>query len=133
MRGGCGVKIDKAKAAEWYEKSAQHGFASAQNALGNCYYYGRGKPENKATAVKWYQKAAEQNDANAQYNLGFCYEKGLGGLSRSKKEALKMYQKAAEQGNHAAERAIRRLNGGAVSTLADLVNGVGVLWEILNE
>ena len=89
--------------------------------------------QNKATAVKWYQKAAEQNYANAQYNLGFCYEKGLGGLSRSKKEALKMYQKAAEQGNHAAERAIRRLNGGAISTLADLVNGVGVLWEILNE
>ncbi len=54
-------------------------------------------------------------------------------MSRSKKEALKMYQKAAEQGNHSAERAIRRLNGGAVSTLADLVNGVGVLWEILNE
>ena len=89
--------------------------------------------QNKATAVKWYQKAAEQNYANAQYNLGFCYEKGLGGLSRSKKEALKMYQKAAEAGKSCGRKGNQAINGGAVSTLADLVNGVGVLWEILNE
>ena len=76
--------------------------ASAQNNLGNCYYYGDGVKKDYVEAVKWYRKAADQGDADAQYNLGKCYSCG-NGVGRDYAEAAKWYRKAADQGDASAQ------------------------------
>ncbi len=76
--------------------------ASAQNNLGNCYYYGDGVKKDYAEAVKWYRKAADQGDADAQYNLGDCYCSGKG-IEQDYAEAVKWYRKAADQGDADAQ------------------------------
>lgn len=39
---------------------------SAQNELGDCYYYGLGVEQNYEEAVKWYRKSAEQGNEYAK-------------------------------------------------------------------
>ena len=74
---GIGVEPDIQKAIEWYTKSAEQGYASAQNDLGVMYeliaeseLYSRS--ENSITylaeAQKWIFDAAKQEDPTAQFN-----------------------------------------------------------------
>ena len=53
------------KAADYWRKSAEQGYAAAQAALGSCYGMGRGVPRNPVTAATWYRKAADQGYALA--------------------------------------------------------------------
>jgi TPR repeat protein len=96
---GHGVQPDLAKALEWFHKSAESGFASAQCRLGD-FYHGQ---QNYVVAVKWYRKAAEQGDAPAQCSLGNCYFAGEG-VPQDYVEAAKWTRKAAEQGNAIAQK-----------------------------
>ena len=76
---GKGVGPDIQKAIEWYIKSAEQGYASAQNDLGVT--FGRlaeklasinSETESEVYATKsyeWFEKAAEQNYPVAQYNI----------------------------------------------------------------
>ena len=95
-------KRNYTEAVKWWRKSAEQGHASAQNNLGECYYYGQGVAQDYAKAAKWYRKAAEQGRASAQYNLGWCYYNGRG-VAQDYAEAVKWYRKAAEQGHAAAQ------------------------------
>ncbi len=101
-----GRALDKgkhyAKAAEWYRKAAEQGYAAAQHSLGVMYYTGRGVAQDYKEAGRLYRKAAEQGFAVAQYNLGVMYENGQG-VAQDSKEAVKYYRKAAEQGITAAQ------------------------------
>ncbi len=81
---------------------AQAGDVNAQVKLGNCYYDGKGIPQNYEKAVEWYTKAAKQGNAKAQCNLGYCYELGNGVLQSAEK-AVEWYIKAAEQGHAIAQ------------------------------
>ena len=90
------------EAVKWYRKSADQGDASAQNKLGECYYYGHGVSQSYVNAIKWYQKSANQGYASAQYNLGVCYYNGYG-VSQSYVDAVKWYRKSANQGNASAQ------------------------------
>ncbi len=63
---------------EWLRKSADSGYAAAQNRLGQYYDNGTGVSQDIAQAVVWYRKAAEQGYAIAQLNLGLSYEIGQG-------------------------------------------------------
>ena len=51
-----------AEAASWYRKAAEQGDVPAQLALGKCYAYGRGVPENKEEAILWLGRAFEKGD-----------------------------------------------------------------------
>ena len=99
-RNGC--PVDYNKAAEYFRKAAEQGHATAQDNLGECYYYGRGIGQDYEEAVKWYHKSAEQGYASAQNNLGVCYENGHG-VGKDAEEAVKWYRKAAEQGYASAQ------------------------------
>lgn len=90
------------ESAKWFKKSAENGFAKAQNKLGECYESGKGVPEDQSEAVKWLRKAAEQGYAEAQKNVGHRYRKGEG-VEKDLVEAAKWYRKAAEQGNDSAQ------------------------------
>ncbi|MFI3278414.1 MAG: tetratricopeptide repeat protein [Rikenellaceae bacterium] len=99
---------DQDKAALWYRRAAEQGYAMAQCSLGYCYHMGYGVTQNLSEAVKWYRKAAEQGYAAAQCNLGICYEYGQG-VAKNHIEAAKWYRKAIEQGDTRAKENLARL------------------------
>ena len=102
---GDGDPGDLVKAAEWYRKAAEQGYADAQYMLGIFYFNGLGVPEDVVKAVEWYRKAAEQGHPGAQLYLGWCYEDGTG-VNKDLETAIKWYCKAAEQGNESAQYAM---------------------------
>jgi TPR repeat protein len=93
---GKGIAQDRKEAVKWFTKSAEQGFAAAQDILGWCYNKGEGVEQNYAEAVKWYKLAAVQGIANAQYNLGVCYFNGRG-VDKDYLSAKAWYKRAAAQ------------------------------------
>jgi TPR repeat protein len=79
-------------------KSAERGDASAQNKLGECYYYGNGVNGNLSEAAKWFGKSAEKGNADAMYHLSECYHLG-DGVGKDDDKAAQWLCKAAEQGS----------------------------------
>jgi TPR repeat protein len=99
---GKGVKKNYTKAVNWYMKSAEQDYASAQFYLGVMYEIGEGVEKDYTTAVNWYRKAAEQGYASAQCYLGVMYEIGTG-VEKDYTIAVNWYRKSAEQGNASAQ------------------------------
>ncbi len=108
--------VNYEKAAYWYRKAAEQGFAGAQNNLAALYEQGLGFQKDDAEAAQWYRRAAEWNDAKAQHSLGVMYRDGRG-IPRDLGEAVKLIRKSAEQGHHGAFRDMGNLywNGTGVS------------------
>ena len=73
------------EAFEAAKVKAEQGDATAQWALGACYYSGDGVLKDPKKAEYWYTKSAEQGNDKAQYNLGICYYLGDGILKDHKK------------------------------------------------
>lgn len=69
-----GYPVNYARAAEWYEKSAQNGHAKGQLAIGIAYRRGQGVARSTSTAVHWMRKAAAQSHGLAMYNLAIVYQ-----------------------------------------------------------
>lgn len=88
-----GVKLERAEYLYWLRKSAESGFAPAQNALGF-----EVRADDKVQAIEWFQKAAEQNNTKAMLNLG-----GLAEDAGEYAKAVSWYRKAAELGNSYAQ------------------------------
>lgn len=91
-----------AKAAYWFQKSAQQGDTSAENHLGTMYRQGLGVQKNFITAIYWYQKSAAQGSADAADKLGDAYSNGQG-VPKSYAQAVYWWRKAGMQGNAGAE------------------------------
>ena len=70
LKGWDGQEADRASGAEWLLRAADGGQRAAQNALGEMYYTGLGRPQNKMEAFKWLKRAAEPPVPEAQFNLG---------------------------------------------------------------
>ena len=88
---------DYQKAADWWTKGAEKGYARAQAALGHFFEQGGYYKE----AEYWYIKAAEQGDVNAQTHLGRIYaDEDTGLYDRTK--AKYWLSKAAIQGEEEA-------------------------------
>src|SRR5439155_684214 len=102
------VLKDPAKAEDLAKQSlsdgliaaADHGRATAQEALGVLYVLGIGVGVHSNEAAEWYQKAA--NQGYAEDDLGLLYQKGIGVAKHSSK-AVELYQKAANQGDAEAQ------------------------------
>lgn len=116
---------DDTKSAYWMRKAADQGVADAQNALGDCYLYGLGVPDNITQALTWYQKADSQGHIEAAYNIAQIYEQGKR-VPRDSALASHWYCKAAKLDN---ENAIYNLSNGRVDCLADLANQGQVLAQ----
>ena len=101
---GWGVEKNIDTALEWFTKSAEKGYAKAQNQAGGIH----DAKERDEEAFKWFTKSAAQGDTDAQYNLGLWYENGYG-VMKDAPEALKWYGKAAEKGDAEAKENLRRL------------------------
>ena len=94
---GRGVKKDRAKSAELFEKAARTGHPLANYNLGLLFLKGDGKPQNPYRAAMHIRYAAEKGIAVAQYDLAGLYQNGAG-VEPNAVEAARWLSKAAEQG-----------------------------------
>lgn len=83
-------------AVSWFMRSADKGYAPAQNALGFLSEEGTGVKQDHEEAVKWFQKAANQGDAVGQVNLARKYVSSIG-VEKDEAKAFSLMLKAAEQ------------------------------------
>lgn len=105
---GHGTKEDPSAAASWFRKSAEFGFAPAQDKLGLMYEHGIGVAKNEAEAVKWYALGAQSGNREAQYHLGVMY--GIGnGLPTDFVKSSEWLLKAAKQGHVEAQATLGQL------------------------
>ena len=94
---GEGVSQDKSKAAWWYRKSVEQGFADGQNALAKLYYFNMELEPVFNESIAWFEKAAAQGQPEAQFYIGFFYEKDSE-ITKDYDQSLKWYLKSAENG-----------------------------------
>jgi len=111
---GHGIPEDYGRAALWYRKAADQGFAPAQSSLGVMYGIGQGVAKDDAEAAMWFRKAADQGFAAAQYNLGIAYGTGQG-VAKDDAEAAMWFRKAADQGFAPAQTILDSLHQGGSS------------------
>jgi uncharacterized protein len=93
------VPENYAVSCDWMRRSAEQGFAPAQELMGRMYLGANG---DYGKADMWLRRAAEQGNAEAQFSLGAAYEQGRMGAS-DYREAFKWLLKAAEQGHADAQ------------------------------
>ena len=86
------------KSFECYRRSAEMGFAKAENKMGLCYKDGNGTDADLNKAFEWFKKAADHGDDMGQFNLGECFEFGRG-TEQNPDMAIWWYKMAAAQGN----------------------------------
>ena len=103
---GRGIEQNYQVAVEWFKKSAEKEYASAQSHLAECYYRGKGVEKNYEKAVEYFKKVPD--DEYAQYVLGWCYEHGQG-VNVDLNEAIKWYKKAAGNGETNAQKQLNEL------------------------
>ena len=65
---GRGAPQDLVKAAKWYRRAAELGYADAQNDLAKLYDDGRGVPQDDVQAYVWYSLAADHGNSCAVYD-----------------------------------------------------------------
>lgn len=93
LESGRGTKLDLAAARQWYEASAEQGFAPAMNNLAMLYAEGRGVDKDQGKAIAYWRQAAEAGNATAQFNLGVQYMRGEG-VPRDPAETARLWTAA---------------------------------------
>ena len=107
--GGRFVPKNLGTSVEWLNKSAEQGYAPAQQALEgfiNRNLFGTNRDFVKAEM--YLLRGAEQGNADSQFWLGVTYEQNRFGTT-DLKEAAKWYRKAAEQGQPDAQTSLGML------------------------
>jgi TPR repeat protein len=73
---GLGVNVDETKAVEWYQLSAQNGYAIASNNLAGIYLVGQcDVAEDYEEALKWCQLSKRQGFEDSKYVEIYIKEK----------------------------------------------------------
>ena len=98
---GVGVSQDQTRGVDFYERSAELGFRSAQFNLGLAYYTGSGVSENPEMSAMWWEKAATQHHTVAQYNLAALLWSG-DGVPQNQAKAMHWFRKAKQNGSRDA-------------------------------
>jgi TPR repeat protein/membrane associated rhomboid family serine protease/Flp pilus assembly protein TadD len=94
---GLGVEKNEKQAFEFFKKSAFHGDARAQLAVGVFYYEGKEVLHNDNLAFRWFKLAALQGDRRAQLLLSKAYVLGQG--TEIDYKVAYMWLKLAEKDN----------------------------------
>jgi len=110
----CYQTNDYKTARYWYEQSALHGNASAQNNLGAMLANAEGGKRDPKKALVWYIKSAKQGNSTAQLNLGLSYLYGQG-IKKNIEQARQWIQKAADNGHEKAREILPSINQRAQS------------------
>lgn len=97
------VKYDIPASIKWLTKSADQGYAEAQNRLGELYGEdGADGFQDLIKSHKLYQQAADQGDVHAQKHLSQQYYNGIG-TPKNYESAFKYASLAADKGNIGAQ------------------------------
>lgn len=99
---GSGPTRSAANAQDYFHRSAERGYAPAQDVLGYFQETGIATPAEPAQAAEWYKKAALQDDSLAQWRLGQLIYAGAF-PPRDLNEASSWLQKSAGHDNAFAE------------------------------
>jgi len=122
------VPKDDATARDWMLKSAEQGYAPAQERMGGMYLGNMTKSSSVrdyGEADRWLRLAATQGYAEAQFWLGTGYEQGwFGGIDYG--EALKWLRKAADQGHPNAQFCLAQMYEDGHGVAED--NVVAAFW-----
>ena len=86
-------------------RSADMGYASAQETLGRIYYHGEGVTQDPEMAAEWFEKAAVQDNVDAQFALGTLYCQGKG-VGQDKQRCKELLLKASDNGHVEAARTL---------------------------
>ncbi len=105
--------------------AAENNQADAQFLLGDCYYKGRGIPQNYQEAAKWFRKAADQMNADAQYYLGVCYANGQG-VEKNPQAAAEWIRRASDHGNPEAMNTLGLLHSSGSGVRQDYSEAVSL-------
>lgn len=98
---GHGLPQDAGRAATWYRRSAEQGYAPAELAFALALDGGWGVARAPAEAVAWYRRAAIQGVPGAMWRLAYHYRRGLG-VARDLAEAWAWFDRLAAQGEEGA-------------------------------
>ena len=124
---------DGVKGFEAYEKGdyetalkefmplAEAGQTSAEAAVGQMYFEGKGVKPDPKEAARWLEPAAEKGNARAQFLLGKLYLSGEGVTAPDPAKAASLTKAAADQGLAEAQ----------VDTCALYYQGVGVSKDLV--
>lgn len=142
---GTGTMAREHLAKDWFEKSANLGYAEAMRSLGDLYRQ-KMNPSGYDTALFWFKKAVDAGSLDARVDLGLMYEFGWG-VPRDPATALKWYQSAAAGGSARGmwavgqsyqkgagvardyRQAMKWYRKAADAGSADAMNSIGVLYE----
>jgi TPR repeat protein len=94
---GRGLPLDKAKARQFYEKSAALGEMAGWKTLARMQLAGEGGPPDHAAAALWLQKAADAQDGQSCMYLARMYHNG-DGVPRDEPKAVALLEKACGLG-----------------------------------
>ena len=119
LDGDVGIEQNAAEACRWFRRSAEAGYAPAQNNFAACLMNGEGVARGVAEGAMWYRKAAEQGLVAAEVNVGRAYRWGRG-VERDYSEALRWFRKAAEKRSGSAEVEIGELYEAGLGVARDL-------------
>ncbi len=101
-QGVGGFEKDMAKAVEWFTKSAEHGFAQAQHALGRVYHGGGVGERDVATAIAWFEKSSANGNLESDLALASIFYRGHGVEKDFERSAVHI-RRAAEAGISTAQ------------------------------
>lgn len=93
----CEEKKDFERAFKCYQESAEWDNADGQNALGLCYYHGKGVQQNFDEAFVWFDKAAQMWNIDGISNLAKCFYYGRG-INQDFSRAYRLFRIASEMG-----------------------------------
>jgi len=100
-----GIRKHKELSDIWAQK------ALASNdpfAIGYCYYYGLGIPNNATKAFKYFETSAKEGNEYGQHMLATCFYYGYG-TKNDHEKAFDWYLKSAEQGNARSQHMMSRM------------------------
>jgi hypothetical protein len=89
---------DYGGAMHWFRMSAGQGDATAEDDIGELYFYGHGVGVDYGQAMAWYRRSAAKGNATAQDGIGALYARGQG-VAVDYAEAMKWFRLSAAQGN----------------------------------
>lgn len=91
------IPVDSARSTELYLRSAEEGYAPAQNYIGFRFYKGESVERDVKKGLEWMERAAIQGDPKAANNLGWLLLEGEG-LTHDAAKAAFWLKRAADAG-----------------------------------
>ena len=127
---GRGIKRDYGKAAEWFRKSSDQGYAPAQTSLGYMLSKGLSIKRDYEKALELYRVAAEKGDTLGQNNLGSLYMDGIGN-DRNSILAYVWFSLAAAKGNELGIKNKKNISKRMSSLQISIANKIYSTFELL--